>query len=192
MSDFNFGKITGTMILLCILGFVLQQFFDLSALYFSHEYLTKPWILITSMFLHANFLHLIYNLYALFIFGNVLEKNTNSKFTLLTILLGGISGNILFSIISPANAIGFSGAIYALIGGVTILLPNLKIPLPLGFIAVPAKAWFAGPVMALGELLLSITSFDNVAHSAHLGGFILGMILAFFLKKRRVNAEFSV
>ncbi|MBR9679340.1 MAG: rhomboid family intramembrane serine protease [Nanoarchaeota archaeon] len=183
MSDFNFGKITGTMIILCIVGFILQQFIDMSTLYFSPDYLTKPWVLITSLFLHANVIHLAYNLYALFIFGNVLEKNTNQKFTLTIILLGGISGNILFSIISPSNAIGFSGAIYALMGSVTILLPNLKIPLPLGFIAVPAKAWFAGPVMALGELLLSITSFDNIAHSAHLGGFALGFIMSWFWKK---------
>ena len=183
MSDFNFGKVTATMIILCLVGFVLQQFLDLTPLYFSYEYASKPWVLITSLFLHANLLHLAYNLYALFIFGNVLEKNTGSRITLLIILLGGIVGNIAFSLVSSSRAIGFSGAVYALIGAVTILLHNLKIPLPFGMRAVPAIAWFAGPAMALGELLLSVVSFDNIAHAAHFGGFIVGVLLLIAGKK---------
>ena len=182
MSDFNFGKITTLMLILCGAGFLLQQFTDMSAYYFSPDYLTKPWVLVTSMFLHANIIHLAYNAYALFVFGNVLEANTNPRFTLLIVLLGGIIGNLAFSLFSNASALGFSGAVYALIGAVTILKPNLKIPLPFGMIAVPAKAWFAGPVMALGELVLSVASFDNIAHAAHFGGFVAGLFIGLIKK----------
>jgi membrane associated rhomboid family serine protease len=176
MGDFNVGKATILMLALCLLGFALQQFTDMSAFHFSREYTAKPWILVTSMFLHANVVHLAYNLYALFVFGNVLEVNTNSRFTFLVIILGGVVGNLAFSLISPASAIGFSGSVYALIGAVTILKPNLKIPMPFGAIAIPAKAWFAGPAMAFGELVLSVISFDSIAHAAHFGGFIAGLL----------------
>ena len=129
------------------------------------------------MFLHANLVHLLYNLYALFLFGNILEDNTNSRVAFVTMMLGGIVGNIGFRLFSSSPALGFSGSVYALIGAVTLLMPNLKIPLPIGFIAIPVPVKFAGPLMALGELALSIASSDNIAHTAHLSGFLVGLLI---------------
>ncbi len=189
MGLFRLGRVTTAMIIICVAAFIIQQFVSLQSLYFSREFISKPWILVTSLFLHANWLHLLYNMYALFIFGNVLEINTSSKFAFIMMMAGGIFGNLMFAIVSPDMALGFSGAIYALIAGVTIIKPNVQIPLPLGFIAVPAKAWIAGPIMALGELVMSFISFDNIAHSAHIGGFVLGIVLAYYYRKKILKPQ---
>ncbi len=188
--EMKIGKVTILFIAVLCLVFLFQQFFDLSGFYFSRDFLSKPWIIITAMLMHANVVHLLYNLYSLFIFGSVLEANTSSRNVLAVILLGGIMGNIGFAIFSEGFALGFSGSVYALIGAVTFLLPDIKIPLPFGIIMIPAKAKFAGPLMAFGELVLSIASFDGIAHSAHAFGFIGGVFLVWMIKKRVKNKVF--
>ncbi len=148
----------------------------------TRSFFSHPWILVTSIILHANLLHLIYNLFSLLIFGNVLEVNSGSKLTLLVIIFSGVVGNIGFVLFSDSSAIGFSGAVFGLIGACTVLVPNIKIPLPIGAVAVPVMIKFAGPIIAIGELLLSFFAFSNIAHFAHFSGFLVGIILALLFK----------
>ncbi|PIO00208.1 hypothetical protein COT72_02340 [archaeon CG10_big_fil_rev_8_21_14_0_10_43_11] len=184
VDEIRFGKVTIAALIIISLIFLLQQFFDFSSFYFSREFITQPWVLVTSLFLHANLAHVLYNAYALFIFGSILEANTSSKSVFITLLLGGIIGNLGFALFSSAFALGFSGAVYALIGAVTLLLPNTKIPLPFGIILLPVKAKFAGPFMLIGELILSVVSFDNIAHSAHAFGFLGGALVVWWVQRQ--------
>jgi len=177
----NLGRVTLTILMLCLFLYPFSK--NLQFLAFKKMLLLKkPWTILTASFLHANIMHLIYNMYSLFIFGNVLEVNNNSKITLLIILSSAIVGNLGFSLFSERFTVGLSGAIYGLIGAVTVLNPNTKIPLPLGVIFIPGKAKFAGPLIAFGELIVSFLAFDNIAHSAHFFGFIGGVVFALWTK----------
>jgi membrane associated rhomboid family serine protease len=78
------------------------------------------WMLFTSMFLHANLLHLGGNLLFLLIFGTVLEEQVSRERWLLTFLASGLTGNVAFLLIGPLLGqelgLGASGAIYGLLG----------------------------------------------------------------------------
>lgn len=174
---FNFGKITIGLMVANIFFYMLSGYIDISPFLMNRSFISQPWRLLTSMFLHANFVHLAYNMYALFIYGNILETHTSSKAMLKIVLLGGIIGNIGFAVFSSGNGLGFSGAIYALILAAAKRYPELKVLLPFGFIALPVKIKFAGPMMLVGELLLSILNpIDGIAHSAHLFGGLAGLL----------------
>ena len=183
--EVNIGKLTIFLILICFFMYFLSKAYPSLIYSFSfskNEFLRKPWTILTSAFLHANATHLFYNLLSLFIFGNMLEIKYGSKFLFLIFLISVIVGNIGFAIFSDGATIGISGAVFGFIGASVILMPNARVPFPVGSISVLFKVWFAGPLMAIGELLLSFISFDNIAHTAHFFGFIAGMIIAFVRK----------
>jgi len=139
----------------------------------------------TNAFFHSSIVHLGYNMLNLFIFGNIIEIKERGKFFLFVIFFGIFFGNLGFSFFSDNYAIGMSGGIFALIGCAMVLFPNQKIILPLFGIGILSKIWFAGPVMAAGELLLSFFAEDSIAHSAHFFGFLAGMAIGFERRNRK-------
>jgi membrane associated rhomboid family serine protease len=179
----NIGRWTTLLIIICILLY-LFPIIDISVGAFNLDLLpSEPWRIITSIFLHASFPHLFYNMVAFFIFGNLVEIHYGSRFFLLIVLLSGISGNLLFGLFEPStSSVGISGVIFGLIGVAVVLLPNSKALMPLGIISVPAKVKIAGPIMALGEFIMGFFPSD-IGHQAHFGGFFAGVILAFYIKK---------
>ncbi len=142
----------------------------------------EPWRIVTSLFVHANFTHLFYNMLALFFFGLHFESKYGSKNFLTVYFLSGILGNLAYFILDPSSTIigvGASGAIYGIIGALAILEPftivyiNL-IPVPL---IVVAFFWL------LLNFLGIFYPFSNVGYLAHLIGLIVGFIYGLFLKK---------
>ena len=141
-------------------------------------FLTRPWTLVTYMFLHGSFMHVFMNMLALFFFGPPLEQKWGSRLFLRYYLLTGLGGAafsvLLYSMIGPTMMIGASGAIFGLLLAFALNWPDARIYL---WFVFPVKAkWF---VMGLGAFTLLSTaqgSADGVAHWAHLGGLVSGFV----------------
>ena len=142
-----------------------------------------PWGIFTSIFLHDGFFHLFANMITLFFFGSFLLRLVGDKKLLLIYLGGGIVGNILFlllgTVLSPNSAtlaIGASGAVFALGGALTVMVPKLRVyifPIP-----APMPLWVA---VIGGFIILSFIPY--VAWEAHLGGLLFGIIAGLFFKR---------
>jgi membrane associated rhomboid family serine protease len=143
----------------------------------------------TSMFLHGGWMHLIGNMWFLWIFGNNIEDSMGHARFLVFYLLSGVAAALLQVVVSPASPIpmvGASGAISGVMGAYLVLYPRVRVwtLVPIGFfltsIALPAWTmllyWMAiqflgGLVGALGE------ERGGVAFWAHIGGFVAGAVL---------------
>ncbi|MCW1298627.1 MAG: rhomboid family intramembrane serine protease [Candidatus Parvarchaeota archaeon] len=183
--EFNIGKLTVLIIMICLFTYFIEKSYPVTINFLAfgrNDFMNRPWSIITSAFLHANLIHLFYNLLNVFIFGNLLEIRYGSKFLFLLFLFSTIIGNLGFSLFSSNLTIGISGVVFGFIGASVILIPNAKVPLPIGSVSALFKVWFAGPVMAIGELFLSFITFDNIAHSAHFFGFVAGLVIAIWKK----------
>jgi len=144
------------------------------------------WTPSTSMFIHSPFpsiWHLMANMFTLYFFGSYLKRLVGDKNFLLTYFVGGISGSVVFLLLSSVftTGIGASGAIFSVAGALTVLRPKLKvfiIPIP-----IPIPLWVA----VLGGFgLLSIPLFSaGIAWQAHMGGLAFGFIMGFFFRRRQ-------
>jgi len=176
-------KWTFIFIAASVIGFILQQVTDLWVYlaFFPTFAFNYPWMFVTSIFLHADFFHLIFNMFALFFFGTYLERMVGRRAFATLFLLSGFIGNLGY-LITASNpfipAIGASGAVYGLIGALATLAPFMiifiygMVPMPM---VVAAVLWglldFAG-----------LFTPSGIAHGAHLGGMFVGV--AFGIYKR--------
>jgi len=157
--------------------------------------------LFSSMFLHGGWLHLISNMWALFIFGDNVEDRMGSWRYLLFYLLSGLAAAGLHIALSPDSAIpivGASGAISGVMAAYVVLHPKARVVtlVPLGFIPwfvqIPALLyvgfWFVSQLFN-GLLTLANTGpmemYGGVAWWAHVGGFVMGLLLVKFFEDRR-------
>jgi membrane associated rhomboid family serine protease len=147
---------------------------------------------VTSMFLHAGWIHLLGNLLYLWIFGNNVEDRLGRVRFAAFYLLGGVTAVLAQVFIDPTSEvplIGASGAISAALGAYLVLYPTARIQslVFLGFfyqlIAVPAVVvlgfWFVLQVVdGIASLGVSTAIEGGVAFFAHIGGFLLGIVVA--------------
>jgi rhomboid family protein len=153
----------------------------------------------TSMFIHGGWLHLIGNMLFLFVFGRSIEDRYGHARFLAIYFLSGFGAavtHIIFNAGSRVPTIGASGAIAGILGAYLISFPTARITtlIPLFFffwtVQLPALLvllyWFLIQFVA-GFQMLAIESATHggVAWWAHVGGFLLGMILALILPKRQ-------
>ncbi len=147
-----------------------------------------PYQLLTYMFLHANMQHLFFNMFALWMFGRTLEYELGSKRFLVYYLVCGVGAALLQLAIGTlfpySLTVGASGAVFGLLLAFGVMHPNATIMLLIPPIPMKAK-WFVILYGAL-ELLLGLRNSpaDNVAHFAHLGGMIWGLLLLLYWRKR--------
>jgi uncharacterized protein len=176
-----------------VLVFILQSIFPIiteTFLLTPSQVLYQPWTLITSIFLHGNLTHLLFNMYALLLFGGLIEALIGSKRFLGAYFISGIIAGIIYTAFQYTfgnpniGALGASGAIMAVIGLVIVLLPNMKI---LFFFVIPMSMRTAGIIFALIDFvgLLGVTA-TGIAHSAHLGGLLCGVLFGIYLKKKKL------
>jgi len=184
-----------------LIGDSMYQYF---ALFPFESPLFKPYQMITHMFMHGGIWHLFFNMYTLFIFGSVLERIWGSRKFLIFYFVTGLGAalchNLVLSIeISSLNAaqetfkamsimrtptVGASGAIYGVLLGYGMLFPNNVLQLIFPPVALKAK-WFV-VIFAAIELLTGITGVGGgIAHFAHLGGMLFGLILILIWKKKK-------
>jgi membrane associated rhomboid family serine protease len=157
----------------------------------------KMYQLVTYMFTHVSFDHIFFNMFALFMFGGVLENFWGQKRYLIYYMVTGIGAGLvqllichLQGIVEPVPTIGASGAIFGLLLAFGMLFPDT--PLYLMFIPIPVKAKYMVIGYGLIEFFFGVanSSGDNVAHFAHLGGMLFGIILILYWKKKRNTFKF--
>lgn len=168
--------------------------------------------LVTYMFMHGGFTHLFFNMFAVWMFGRILEQVWGPKKFLFYYLVCGIGAGFMQeavqfiqyetvlaaydnvntgSTIIPMQdylnmmtTVGASGSVYGILLGFGMLFPNQQLfifPLP-----IPIKAKYFVIGYALIELYSGLANNpgDNVAHFAHLGGMIFGVILIMYWKRK--------
>jgi membrane associated rhomboid family serine protease len=140
----------------------------------------QPWTIITSMFVHGGFTHIIFNMIALYFLGSFLFRAAGERSFLAVFFLGGLAGNILFALLArpSSTGVGASGGIFALAGALAITVPRLPViifPIP-----IPMPLWVATIILAV----LSFVS-SGVAWQAHIGGLLVGVVAGLILKRRR-------
>jgi membrane associated rhomboid family serine protease len=138
----------------------------------------KIWQPVTYMFLHGDFSHLFFNMFALWMFGRGLEQDLGTKRFLVYYFTCGIGAGLvqLLAMGHMGITIGASGAVFGLLLAFGMLHPNATIMLLIPPIPMKAK-WFV-IIYGLVELLFGVTgSYDSVAHYAHLGGMFWGWLL---------------
>jgi rhomboid-like protein len=145
--------------------------------------LFEPYQLITHMFAHGGFFHILFNMYALWIFGSVLEMTWGPKRFLIFYFICGLAAGITEMFLVPIGfAVGASGAVMGLLAGFAYTFPNVQFYiLPIPF---PIKAKYLAALYAAFDLFGQFSGYGgNVAHFAHLGGLVMGFILVIIWKK---------
>ena len=208
-----------------------NQGIDLTKMFALHQFQSpdfRPHQLITHMFMHANFTHLFFNMFTLWMFGKTLENMWGGKRFLTYYIITGLGAALIYigyiqfqintissnidsetynMIINKGNnllnnnqnftdpifgklnllinvpMLGASGAVYGLLLAFGMLFPNSLIYL---YMAIPVKAkYFVGGIGVLALISgVGNNPGDNVAHFAHLGGMIFGIILLKYWKKK--------
>ena len=161
-----------------------MNFTNTIALYPYNSGLFEPYQLVTHMFAHdpTNFFHILFNMYALWMFGSVLERVWGAKRFLIFYLACGLGAGVAQMFVG-APAIGASGAIMGLLAAFAYLFPNTQFYiLPFPF---PIKAKYMVAIYAAIDLFGGIHAgaADNIAHFAHLGGLVMGFILVIIWNK---------
>jgi len=147
------------------------------------------WQLITYSFLHADFFHILFNMLTLWMFGGELEILWGSKrffsFYLFSCLMGGILTYLVdtFTGFKQGTVLGASGGIYGLLAAYAIIWPNREV---LFMMIFPIKIKY---MVLFLMLMIAFSQGQNIAHMAHLGGVIGGLIYLYFIKKS--NTAFS-
>lgn len=167
--------------------------------------------LVTHMFMHGGFWHVFFNMYTLMIFGVALERIWGSNKFLLFYFVTGLGAALCHNLvlhfeiahaleagqtlvatnIMRTPTVGASGAIYGVLLGYAMLYPNSVLQLIFPPIALKAK-WFV-IIFAVIELVTGITGMGGgIAHFAHLGGMLFGLILILYWKKHnRMYSEWQ-
>ncbi|MEO0404294.1 MAG: rhomboid family intramembrane serine protease [Bacteroidota bacterium] len=153
------------------------------------ELLMKPWSILTHMFTHAEFMHILFNMLFLFFLGSMFEKTFGGQKLLATYLMSGLGGFLLYFIalnLHPAmpvtsNALGASAAVMGIFIAYAASFPDRKVQLVfLG--AVPLK-WIA--MVYIGIDLIGLGGDNAGGHLGHLGGAAYGLLWASQRKRGR-------
>lgn len=176
----------------CMFVFMVELIADqittgeiLSELGFMPTDLAHPayvYTLLTSMYAHASFQHILWNVIGLVFIGMIFEQRIGVRPFILLYFLSGLVGTLVFAALhwnSAALVVGASGAISGVLGGSARLFPNERISL---FFLPPMSVWGIVGIFVLIQILIVFTS-SHIAFEAHLGGLAAGILLAPFIKK---------
>ena len=140
------------------------------------------WRLVTYQFLHADFWHLFFNMYGVWLFGGMVEQRLGKPKTLALYFFSGVLGGILFALANWNNVaicVGASGSLFGLMVAAAIAFPQARMFLL--FPPIPIRLWVMVVIYCAIEVLYSLSGAGgNVAHLAHLGGALGGLL--FMLK----------
>ena len=144
-----------------------------------------PWQIFTYMFMHANFMHLFFNMLALWMFGMELENLWGSKKFLFYYLMCGVGAALANLFIAPlfgniGPTVGASGSIYGVLVAFGYIFPNRNIYL---YFFIPLKAKYLILLYMAIEVFSLSNSSSNIAHAAHLGGAVVGFIYLLLTNK---------
>lgn len=180
------SKVTAILLIIMILYFILMTLSGgttNTAILLRYGAMFRPYVtayneyyrFITSIFIHIGFTHMLFNGYALYVFGSQIEWLMGSAKYLLFFLLTGIGGNIVTFLFSPDTvSAGASGSLFGLLGVFLYLIhrrPHMMTPQGRKSI-----------LQLLGINLLITVAVPNISISAHLGGLVFGYLLSYLFK----------
>lgn len=152
-------------------------------------FFTRPWSIITYMFMHGGFMHLLMNMLIFFFMGKMLEQYLGTKKTLSIYVLGGIFGALIyfgahniFPLLSEKGhvpMVGASASVMAILAAIATYAPNVEVHV---FGAIKVKLYIIAILYGLIDLM-SLGSGDGTAHFAHLGGALWGFLYITQFKK---------
>ncbi|MDZ7763947.1 MAG: rhomboid family intramembrane serine protease [Melioribacteraceae bacterium] len=176
--------------------YVINRYFALNPLSGTdaagQAYNFQIWQLFSYQFLHGGFMHLFFNMFALWIFGVELENMFGSQKFLFYYLMCGVGAGLLHIFASPifdsisAPTIGASGAVYGVLIAFALYFPDRYIFLL--FPPMPIKAKYLIAFYIVIEFM-SVGSANYVAHLAHLGGAFFGFLFVMYDKRNNINIE---
>ncbi len=208
--------------------------FETFALFFPENDNFVIWQLVSYLFLHSSFSHILFNMFALYSFGNILEGRWGTRRFLSFYFISGIGAAVVYTLVNYYQfydiydrllslglnaqdikevlesgsvnnyvqrsisedqlkeffavfytpAVGASGAIYGILIAFAITFPNAN--LALIFLPIPVKAKYFVPTLIFADLFFGMTrySIGNVAHFAHIGGAIFGLIIMLWWRQK--------
>jgi membrane associated rhomboid family serine protease len=153
------------------------------------------WTLVTSMFLHGGFFHIIGNMLYLWIFGDNVEDAFGHFWFLVVYLFTGIAGSLLQIVLLPGSTIptiGASGAISGVMGAYFVLFPRARVLTLIPIFFFIRLIYLPAPLLLGFWILLQILygcssvpgTGGGVAYFAHIGGFVSGLILGLVVRNR--------
>lgn len=211
--------VTKNLIIINVIFFLatmLSKDFMISsfALFYPASKFFHWWQPLTHMFMHGGFMHIFFNMYALWIFGSVVERMIGSRKFLIFYFVCGFGAAALhvgveylqaqtfmariaegsqsamqaYSHLKSIPTVGASGAIYGVLIGYAMLFPQSRLTLIFPPISLSARTWV---MIFVGiELLTGVTgTADGVAHFAHLGGMLVGWLLFKYWRKKGILFE---
>jgi membrane associated rhomboid family serine protease len=160
------------LVVICVVAFAASGFGKSSVIDrlgmwpYGVHYFHQNYRLVTSLFLHLDFLHIAFNMVTLLVVGPAVEVMLGKARFLVLYLLAGLGGNVLSYLIAPVSGVsaGASGAIFGVMGAYVVLARLQRKPM--------------GPVVALIIINLVIGFTGNVEWQAHVGGLVVGAALA--------------
>lgn len=169
-------------------GYALLRYFELPSNL--HQLLFRPWTMITYMFLHTDFLHLLFNMLWLYWFGNLFLRWFTEKQLGGIYFLGGIFGGLLYiaaynifpmfeGVVSHSILLGASASVLAIVVATAVRAPNDAIYLM--FLGAVKLKYIAMFVVALS--FFNVISDNAGGNIAHLGGALFGFLFAYFYMK---------
>lgn len=176
--------------------YILYKWFALNPLTgtdpagFSYNF--QVWQLVTYQFMHGGFGHILFNMFALWMFGMEIENMFGGKKFLIFYLTAGVVAGIFHLILSPmiagtvAYTIGASGAVYGVLIAFALFFPNRYIFL---WFLIPVKTKYLIGFLIITEFLFVDSAGSNVAHIAHLGGALAGFLFIMFDKNSNVELK---
>jgi membrane associated rhomboid family serine protease len=149
--------------------------------------LRQPWSIVTYMFLHEGFMHLLWNMLLFYTFGNILGDLLGDKKVLPTYILGGIAGIVFYILatflvpyVSNSYAIGASAAVMAVVFSAVITAPDYMISL---ILIGPVRIKYLALFMLFFDIIGTRDESNSGGHFGHLGGVFMGCILVYSLRR---------
>ena len=139
---------------------------------------------LTSLFLHGSIAHVLFNMWSLWIFGNNVEEAYGRLGYLALYVLGGIFATVAFVLTNPESTVplvGASGAIAAALGSYAVLYPRHRVLSLVGWFIIPVPAFLFLLIWFVAQFGLGGT---GVAWEAHVGGFLFGLVVSLFARRR--------
>lgn len=166
------------------LGFVPAAFFE--------NPVGESITIFTSMFMHGSFSHLLGNMWFIWVFAPAVEGRLGFSRFMLLYLLSGVAAAMTQGFFLPESTIpmvGASGAVSGVLGAYLVLFPRARIltiimPFIFFFFWLPAPIYLG--YWALIQFVYALSGLPGVAWWAHIGGFVLGLVLILFMRPKRI------
>jgi membrane associated rhomboid family serine protease len=176
-----------------IISLIIPSILNIFAIYNITDENFKMYQILTSMFLHGGFIHLGFNMFMLWSFGNQIEQTIGINKFLKLYFISGITSGILWMLLGTGPAVGASGALCGLLAAYIFIAPEAKVMM---FFIIPMKIKSAAYGFGAFSLIFGLLSLINptygfgIGHFAHLGGLIGGYLLTRYWKEKSLIPTF--